>query len=225
MFLGHHAVGLAAKRLAPNTSLGVLMAAVLWLDLIWPIFLLLGWEQVQIQPGNTAFTPLDFVYYPYTHSLAMASLWATLFAVIYFAVGRYLRGAVVVWLGVVSHWVLDFIVHRPDLPIFPGSQKFGMGLWNHPMATVLIELTMFVLSLWVYMRVTRAKDRIGVYAFGTFAVIMVLLYLGVVTGPPPPNVKVLAIMGLLSWLIVLWAWWFDRHREARFASSSRSIAS
>ncbi len=123
MFIGHFAVGLASKRAAPRASLGVLMAAPNLLDLLWPIFLLLGWEQVRIEPGNTAFTPLDFVSYPISHSLVTACGWGALFALLYWARTRYTRGAVVIGLSVVSHWVLDFITHRPTCRSIPAVQS------------------------------------------------------------------------------------------------------
>src|SRR5918992_824866 len=109
MFIGHYAVGFAAKRFAPQRSLGVLIASALLLDLLWPLFVLAGWEQVHIEPGNTAFTPLNFVSYPFSHSLVAAFGWATLFCAGYYFVKRYRAGAVVVWIGVVSHWFLDFV--------------------------------------------------------------------------------------------------------------------
>ena len=139
MFIGHYAVGFAAKRFAPQTSLGVLIASALSLDLLWPLFVLAGWEQVRIEPGNTAFTPLNFASYPISHSLVAALGWATLFAAVYYLLTRYRAGALVVWIGVVSHWVLDFITHRPDLPLYPGGSLVGLGLWNSPVATVAVE--------------------------------------------------------------------------------------
>ena len=215
MFIGHHAVGFASKRYAPETSLGALMAAPLLLDLLWPIFLLLDWEQVRIEPGNTAFTPLEFIWYPITHSLAMSLVWATLFAGVYYLVTRYKRGALVIWIGVISHWFCDFIVHRPDLPIYRGGPRVGLGLWNHPLATVLVEGAMYVMAIWIYSRTTRPKDKIGTYGFWSFVVVIVLLYVAVIVGPPPPDVKTLIVAGFSSWLFVPWAWWFDRHREPR----------
>lgn len=139
MFIGHYAVGFASKRFAPRTSLGTLIAAALFLDLLWPNFVLMGWEQVRIEPGNTAFTPLNFVSYPISHSLLAAVGWATLFALLYLLATRYRRGAVVIWFGVVSHWVLDFVTHRPDLPLYPGGPLLGLSLWNSPVATVSAE--------------------------------------------------------------------------------------
>src|SRR5512144_2254744 len=121
MFIGHMAVGFVSKRLAPRASSGVLMAAPMALDLLWPVFLLAGWEQVNIDPGNTAFTPLDFVSYPYSHSLVMSAVWGALFASLYWGITRYAAGAMVIGTGVVSHWILDFVTHRPDLPLYPGG--------------------------------------------------------------------------------------------------------
>ena len=140
MFLGHAAVGFAAKRLAPRAPLPILLLAPWLLDLLWPIFLLAGVESVRIDPGNTAFTPLDFVSYPWSHSLVMAIGWALLAAFAYAAWRRDRAGAV--WIGalVASHWVLDAVVHRPDLPLWPGGgPRVGLGLWNHVAVTLVIE--------------------------------------------------------------------------------------
>ena len=157
MFIGHFAVGFASKRLAPQTSLGTLIAAAVMLDLLWPVFVLLGWEQVRIEPGNTAFTPLNFISYPISHSLLAAIGWATLFALLYYAVKRYRAGAVLIWIGVVSHWLLDFVVHRPDLPLYPGGPRLGLGLWNSILATVIVEGLMYAAGVWIYLRVTERK--------------------------------------------------------------------
>src|SRR6185436_7872623 len=121
MFVGHFAVGLASKRLAPRSSEGVLLLAPLFLDVIWPVFLATGLESVRIDPGNTAFTPLDLHDYPWSHSLVMSLVWSVLFGLGYYAFSRYRRGAVVIGLGVFSHWVFDFVTHRPDMPLWPGS--------------------------------------------------------------------------------------------------------
>jgi hypothetical protein len=213
MFIGHFAVGLASKRVAPRASLGVLMAAPNLLDLLWPIFLLLGWEQVRIDPGNTAFTPLDFVSYPISHSLLTACGWGVLFALLYWAVARYVRGAVVVAFSVVSHWVLDFITHRPDLPLYPGGPRAGLGLWNSVPATMAIEISMYAAGAWLYLSMTRARDRVGSYALWAFLVFGLVAYLANIFGPPPPSAHAIAVAALALWLIPLWAWWIDRHRD------------
>ena len=152
MFIGHYAVGFAAKRFAPRTSLALLMAATTLLDLLWPIFILTGLEEVRIEPGHTRFTPLDFVSYPISHGLVAAVAWATLFAVFYQIFARYSRGAVAIWIGVISHWFLDVATHRPDLPLYAGGPRFGLGLWNHPRATIIVEGSMYVVGVWLYLR-------------------------------------------------------------------------
>jgi hypothetical protein len=216
LFIGHFAVGFASKRFAPRTSLGTLIAAAVLLDLLWPVFVLMGWEQVQIDPGNTAFTPLNFVSYPISHSLVAAIGWATLFALLYYVVTHYRAGAVVIWFGVVSHWVLDFVTHRPDLPLYPGGPRVGLGLWNSVLATVVVEGLMYAAGIWIYLRVTRAKDRIGKWGLLSYVVIVAAAYVANILIPPPPGVRPMVIAAIpFTWLLILWAWWADRHREAR----------
>jgi len=217
MFIGHYAVGFAAKRLAPRTSLGALMAAPILLDLLWPIFLLIHWEQVAIEPNANPFLRLDFVAYPISHGLIAVVGWATLFAALYFGAARYVLGASLIWVGVVSHWLLDFLVHRRDLPLYAHSRLFGLGLWNHRWLTMAIEFTMFTIAIWTYQRQTQARDRIGQYAFWSFLILLLLAYVAVAFGPPPTSVKSVAIAALFSWLFVPWAWWFDHHRAPRVA--------
>lgn len=216
MFIGHFAVGFASKRYAPKTSLGILIAAALLLDLLWPVFVLLGWEQVRIAPGITRFTPLDLVSYPISHSLVAAAGWATLFAIAYFSFTRYRRGAVLVWIGVISHWILDFVVHRPDLPLYPGGPRVGLGLWNSILGTVMVEALMFAAGIWIYLRVTRARDRVGSWGLWSFVVGLAAFYVANILSPPPPSVKAMVIAAIpLTWLVVWWAWWVDRHRETK----------
>ncbi len=146
MFIGHYALAFGAKRMAPTVSLGMLFLACQFADLLWPTLLLLGIERVEIDPGNTAFTPLNFVSYPYSHSLVMLLAWSAVMALAYRTIrGGTARAALVVAGLVFSHFVLDFITHRPDLPItISGATKVGLGLWNAPIATLIIESLMFV---------------------------------------------------------------------------------
>jgi len=214
MFIGHYAVGLASKKFAPRASLGVLIAAPILLDLLWPIFLLLGWESVSIEAAGNPFLRLHFDSYPISHGLVAVVGWATLFASIYFGFARYLAGAIAIWIGVISHWLLDYIVHRPDLPLLVGSDRvFGLGLWNKRWATIAVELLFFTLGVWFYLRQTRAKDKIGSYAFWAFIVFLLAAYAAVAFGPAPTTVRKLAIGTLFTLLLVPWAWWVDRHRE------------
>jgi membrane-bound metal-dependent hydrolase YbcI (DUF457 family) len=213
MFIGHNAFAFATKRIAPRGSLGVYTAAVMLPDLIWPIFLLLGIEHVQIEPGATRFTPLDFYDYPWTHSLVMTMAWGLFFGGIYMAMTRYLRGALWVFLCVVSHWVLDFIVHRPDLPLYPHGPKFGLGLWNSPPATIVIESAMFAVAVLLYRSATRPIDRIGSIGMWSFIITLALIYIANASGNPPPSARVVAYLALALWLLPFWAGWFDRHRQ------------
>jgi len=215
MFIGHNAVGFASKRVAPRTSLGWLMAAPQLLDLIWPVFLVLGIEHVRIVPGNTRFTPLDFYDYPWSHSLLMAIVWGALFALAYYAKARYTAGAVTLFFGVVSHWLFDFITHRPDMPLYPGGPKVGLGLWNHPAATMIVEGILFVAGIAIYVRTTRPRDKTGVYALWSLVALLAIIYVVAAKGTPPPNVNVLAGSAFAAFLFPPWAMWIDRHREAR----------
>lgn len=214
MFIGHNAIGFAAKKAAPRASLGALMGAAMLADLIWPILLLLGVEHVQIRKGDTPFTPLTFTDYPWTHSLAMSLALSLVVAVVYWIATRYGRGALLVGLCVFSHWVLDWITHRPDLPLYPGGPKAGLGLWNHPMATIGVESAMFAVAILLYRDATKPRDRIGSVAMWAFILFLGATYTAAAAGTPPPNVQVLAWVTLASWLLPLWAWWFDRHRDA-----------
>ena len=216
MFLGHQGLALAAKRIAPKTSFGTLFLATQFADCLWPVFLVLGWEHVRIAPGITQMTPLDFLSYPWSHSLLLDAIWAVAFAAIYFALRRYKIGALVVAAGVLSHWLLDWISHRPDMPLTPWSpQKYGLGLWNSVWGTVGAELILFFGGLFIYLKSTRAKDRVGVFALWGFVVFMVVVWLGAVFGPPPPSETAIKFSGLSIWLAVAWAYWIDRHRELR----------
>ena len=212
MFIGHFALGFAAKRAGPRLSLAVLFAAAQLADLMWPFLVALGVEQVRIDPGITAFTPLDFVSYPYSHSLLFLGIWGTLFGLICAGVVRDRR--LVGWIAalVVSHWVLDWITHRPDMPLYPGSEKFGLGPWNSVPATIVVELAMFAAGVWVYIRATRARDRVGRRAFAAFVGFLLATYAANL-GPPPPSVTVLVVSEIVgAGLLMVWAWWFDCHR-------------
>jgi hypothetical protein len=223
MFVGHYAVGLAAKRFAPRTSLGILIAAPILLDLLWSILVLAGREHVSIVDSSNPFLRLQFDSYPISHGLLAVIGWATLFASIYFGVARYLAGAIVVWVGVISHWLLDYVVHRPDLPLQAGSSRLlGLGLWNKRGITIAVELALLAAGVAVYLFQTRAKDKIGRFGFAAFVVVIVALYGAVVFGPAPPTVNKVAIGALSSLLFMPFAWWFDSHREVRYRTANTS---
>src|ERR1700739_1506995 len=175
MFIGHFGVALAAKRVAPRTSLGTLILAAQFLDFLWPILLLLGFEHVRVAPGITKVQPFDFYDYPFSHSLTMAVRWSLVVGLLYYTVRRCGRGAWVLGSLVLSHWILDLVVHRPDLPLWPGGPKFGWGLWNYWVLEIALEGALFAVGIWLYLSVTRARDRVGRYAFWA---LMGFLFLG-----------------------------------------------
>jgi hypothetical protein len=215
LFIGHAAVALAAKKLAPEVSLGLLFAAATWLDLVWPVLVLLGVEVVRIAPGDTAFTPLEFVSYPWTHSLVLALAWSVAFAVALAPWVRGTRARVLLAVLVFSHWVLDFVSHRPDLPLAPGeSVKLGLGLWNSIPATLAVEGALAATGLWLYLRTTTARDATGRYALWSLGGMLLLVWLSALVSPPPPSAQAVAWVGLAGWLLPLWAGWADRHRAA-----------
>jgi membrane-bound metal-dependent hydrolase YbcI (DUF457 family) len=214
VFIGHFALGLAAKRAAPRASLPVLFAAAQLIDLAWPVLLLAGLESVRIDPGNTAFTPLDFESYPWSHSLAMVTVWALLFgAAVRWRTGD-ARAAVVTGALVLSHWLLDFVTHRPDLPLAPGaSPKVGLGLWNSVPASLAVEGALFAAGVWLYASATRPRSRRGTIALGSLVAFLVLAHLGNAFGSPPPSVTAIGVVGLAMWLFLPWAGWIERNRE------------
>jgi FtsH-binding integral membrane protein len=215
VFLGHFAVGLAAKKLTPYTSLGTLLLSAQLLDLIWPTLLLWDIERVRIVPGITAVTPLDFVSYPWSHSLAMAAVWALLFSGIYVLLRRYPRGAIATLALVLSHWVLDLVTHRADLPLVPfGGPVVGLGLWYSLPATVVVEGLMFAVGLYLYKTNTEPVDKIGSGAFVAFVFALVVIYTVNLFGPPPPDERTIAYLGHAQWVLVAWGFWLDRHRVA-----------
>jgi len=220
MFVGHFGIGFGAKISEPRVSLGTLFLAAQFIDLLWPTLILLGFEQVEIRPGITRLTPLDFIDYPISHSLLMVCVWGLLFGLTYWLMRKSMKGAFLLCLCVVSHWILDLIVHRPDLPLYPGGAfRLGFGLWNSLAGTLLLEGFIFTLGVTLYVRATRAKNRIGAYGLWALVGILVLIHLSSVFGPPPPSTKAIAWAGQLQWVFVIWAYWVDRHRITRFKNS------
>jgi hypothetical protein len=164
-------------------------------------------EQARIQPGITAVNPLEFTSYPFSHSLAALSVWAALSATTYWLVRRSARGAVVVGLVALSHWVLDAVAHRPDLPLYPGGHaRVGLGLWHSVPATLLVEGGLFALGLVVYLRATTARDRVGRLGLWALVAFLAVTYLASVFGPPPPSIEAVAWVGEAGLLLVPWGY-------------------
>ena len=216
MFIGHFGVGLAAKKIDSKPSLGTLFIASQFIDLLWPVFLLLGIEKVQIEQGNTAMTPLNFISYPYSHSLFGVLVWAILLGVVYYLLKKNFRTSLLLGLLVLSHWVLDLFTHRPDLQLLPWSDfKMGFGLWNSVTLTIIAEGSIFILGAYFYLSVTKSKNKNGSYGLWSLLIFLTLIYVMNIVGPPPSDTNAIAIVGLFQWLLVAWAYWIDRNRKAR----------
>jgi LexA-binding, inner membrane-associated putative hydrolase len=230
MFVGHFAVGFASNKFAPRASLLPLLAAPLLADMLWPIFLFLGWEHVRIVPGFTRFNSYDLYDFPWSHSLFMDALWATLFSAAYFAVTRYRPGAVAIWIGVISHWILDWITHTPDMPLYPGGgPHLGLSLWNHVVATMTIELAMLLVGVYLYASATQARDRVGKYAFLVYVLVLLFAFISDRFGGSPASATAseaahaIFLPSIIAEAVFLaWAWWFDYHRSATGLASQSS---
>ena len=216
MFIGHFGVGLAAKKIDSKPSLGTLFIASQFIDLLWPVFLLLGIEKVQIEQGNTAMTPLNFISYPYSHSLFGVLVWAILLGVVYYLLKKNFRTSLLLGLLVLSHWMLDLFTHRPDLQLLPWSDfKMGFGLWNSATLTIIAEGSIFILGAYFYLSVTKSKNKKGSHGLWSLLIFLTLIYVMNIVGPPPSDTNAIAIVGLFQWLLVAWAYWIDRNRKAR----------
>ena len=236
MFIGHFALGYAAKRWVPRLSLAVLFAAVQFADLLWPVLVALGIEQVRIVPGITASTPLEFISYPYSHSLLTLTIFGALFAwasltfapsapnASTFAPASHIATVdrpsapanvfFIVLALVVSHWVLDVITHIPDMPVYPGGPKFGLGLWNSVAGTLVVETVMFAIGVWMYARATTARNAKGRWVFAGVTAFLFVGFALNAAGTPPPSVDALWMMAIPLAALTLWlAWLADRHRQ------------
>ncbi|MDO8550274.1 MAG: metal-dependent hydrolase [Ignavibacteria bacterium] len=215
MFIGHFGVGLAAKKIDNKPSLGTLFLASQFIDLLWPFFLLLGIEKLEIYPGVSAFNPLDFVYYPYSHSLLGVLFWALLFGAIYFLIKKNFKSALLLGILVLSHWILDLITHIPDLPLFPGiDTKVGFGLWNSVPLTIAVEGLIFIFGSYLYIKATKAENKRGTFALWSLLIFLVVIYVMNIIGPPPESAEAIGYAGLSQWLLIAWGYWIDRNRKS-----------
>ena len=215
MFVGHFALAFGAKKFAPRVSLGVLFLACQLADLLWPNLVLMGLERFEIDPGNTAMTPLSFVHYPYSHSLIALLVWGALFGALYCVLNRAgIKIALIIAGLVLSHWILDVVTHRPDMPIALGdSMRVGFGLWNTPVLAVITEMLIFASGVWLYAAHTEARDRVGSIGLWALVVFLLIVYSVNILSPPPPSVNAVAWAAQAMWLVVAWGYWVDRHRS------------
>ena len=218
MFIGHFAVGLAAKKSAPKINLGILFVACQLLDLIWPVLVLLGIEKVSVDHSATVVTPFDFSYYPYSHSLLTSALYSLIFGLVAWKMTKSLKAGAIFGLVVLSHWGLDFLTHRPDLPIYFDNIKVGLGLWNSTIGTFIVEGGLFVIGVVLYLKaspIISIKRKIIFWSLITFLSVM---YLGNLFGPKAPvetHSNAIAGPALAMWIIVIWGYFADRTKEIR----------
>jgi membrane-bound metal-dependent hydrolase YbcI (DUF457 family) len=210
MFVGHYGPSFASKAWINTVPLWVLFLAVQLVDIFWSIFVLLGIEKVRIVPGITATNPLDLYYMPYTHSLPAAVVWSGIAAIAYRILWRNgdWRAPAIVGAAVFSHWILDLLVHRPDLPIYDDTLKVGLGLWNYPALAFALEIALLVAGMGFYLRATTPKNLIGRYGMVIFAFIAVALQAVVFFGSPPTSPEAAATTALMSYFgfaaIIFW---------------------
>ena len=217
MFIGHYAASLALKKFEKRASLGILFLAVQFVDILFFPFVLLGLERMNIVENFTQSTHFELVFMPYTHSLIGSLFWAGVaYALFRWLIVKKNSVAVVVALAVFSHWLLDLVVHTPDLPLWSDtSLKLGFGLWNNAIATYVVEAALLVFALWLYLGSTAANSAVGRYGMGVFVVFLLLLNVVNIFGPLQDDSQlVLAISALTSYfLFAAVAFWLDRKRS------------
>jgi membrane-bound metal-dependent hydrolase YbcI (DUF457 family) len=215
MFIGHFALSFAAKKAAPKVSLGTLFIATQFVDILWPFLLVLNIEKVAIVPGYTKSNALDFLFFPYTHSLLAGIVWGLVVGLIYWLVKKDKQGALVVGLCVLSHWFLDLLVHTADLPLTPfGEDKFGFGLWNYVAVSLTIETLLFLAGVYIYNGLTSAKTSAGKWGLWSFAALLIIFNISNTFGPPPPASMTTLFATLVTLMVIIigLAYWVDRKR-------------
>jgi hypothetical protein len=221
MFIGHYAVAYALKPVEKRLSLGWLFLAVSLVDILWSAFILLGIEEARIVEHAKIAVPYDFVFYPFSHSLTAALFWAA----VTYAVLRVIplaraasrsRVAAVMAVAVVSHWILDFIVHEPELSLWGGDFKVGLGLWDYPLAAYAVESLLFAAGVFIYFRNTHGRGFGGRWGMGIYAAILFLLFtMSTFGGSAPPSMAMAAIVGLVMQFVLIGvAGWLDAKRQS-----------
>jgi len=222
MFVGHLGVGFVAGSADRRVPLWAWIGASFVPDLLWPLLLLAGVEQVRVDPGNTRFTGLAFDSYPWSHSLVLVLAWGAIAAVVAARATGARRTALLVGAVVVSHWGLDALAHRPDLPLWPGGPLAGLGLWDSVAATLAVEGALFACGIAAWLRVARPHGTAGRIAFWGLVALAGGAWLTQPWAPPPPSAAAVGVGGLANWLLPAWAWWIGRtaaYDAVRFAAS------
>ena len=215
MFIGHFGVSFAAKKFAPKVSLATLFIATQFVDILWPFLLVFGVEKVAVTPGYTKTNAFEFLHFPYTHSLFMGLIWSVIVGGIHWLVKHDKRSALVIGICVLSHWLLDVIVHTADLPLLPfGDYKVGLGLWNYVGITLIVETIIFLAGAFVYASVTKAKNKVGKWSLWMLIILLLIITLSNTFGPTPPNSVMILFYSfvILIAIIVGLSYWVDKNR-------------
>jgi hypothetical protein len=216
MFIGHYGPSFAIKAVRPAIPLWLLFIAVQLVDVAWAVLVLLGIEKVRIVPGITASNPLDLYYMPYTHSLAAAVLWAGAAIVLCKSLPGVRMWSAAAWIGlaVLSHWILDLLVHRPDLPLYDDTMKVGLGIWNYPAIALFLEVLLLFGGMIMYLRRTKPINAIGRFGPPVFGILMLAIQCYIFFGPPPTSPGAAAITALVSYgVFAAVVQWLDRQRK------------
>ena len=219
MFIGHYGIGLALKKVEPRLSLGLLIFGAIMLDILFGLFLLSGIEHAKIVPGATVVSPFEFYDYPLSHSALGAFMWATAGYLAYWLWPKgdrtqRKRPAFILAIAIFSHFILDVISHTPDMTIFgKNSSILGLSLWNSLAGTMIVEFGILFIGIYLYRSATYSVSSSGKYGFALMILILVVLYIGNIFGPPPPDMKAVAVTMTAGQLaLVALAFWVDRNR-------------
>jgi hypothetical protein len=228
MFLGHYGVALGLKRAQPKVSLGTLFVAAQLADLLWGTFLLFGWEHVRILPESSPTTPLDFIDYPISHSLLGAVVWSLVAAGLYYSwptrdTSRHLRASAIVGVTVFSHFPLDVLAHVPDLSLAGNkTPKLGLGLWNHPTATVIVELLFLAAGLGIYIALRSHRHPVRPIRLAVLVLTLIAVYFASLFGPLPTSVRTIATGDIVFVLgAAALAGWADRRATSEELAAMR----
>jgi len=221
VLVGHYAMSLLAKRIEPRISLGTLVLAAMVPDLLWPNFTAAGLERVNFGTGLGAGNYFQAIDIALSHSLLTGALWAGVLGMIYFLLRRSARGAWLLVALVLSHWVLDVVTHRPDMPLAPAVPlTVGFGLWTSIPATLLVEGGLWLGAVIVYARTTQATSRAGALAFWIAVPLLTLIWYNNIAGPPPNNPESAPAAAIVLFsIVVVWAYWVNRLRTPTIPES------
>lgn len=204
MFVGHYGVSLAARAGVGRVPLWVWFIAVQWMDVVWSVLVLLGVEKLHIVPGFTEANALDLYYMPYTHGLPGAVLVSLVLGVIValFVSGNRVSTCLLIAAASFSHWVLDLIVHTPDLPLYDNSAKVGFGLWRHVILSFPLEVIVLGLGAGMYARVTTFAGPKGRFVFWGFVAFLAAMQVYANFGPPPSSPEAMAVIAIAFYAVL-----------------------